>query len=256
MRDIDLHHIMPYVNEQMLIGHHLGLKGKIKTLLAEKHPKALELKQLVTDLLNEGREKKTGLRQHLCINSSLPVQTEMICIFMIPKSLTASLKRSNFQGRRSSRTAPFLIMYGKVMKTRKDYIALFAVTAGARIREVAQQFKQEGDYLKMHAVQALALELAEGLAERAHQVIRDKWGFPDPVDFTMDGKRFQAKYQGQRYSFGYPACPNLEDQEKLFKLLQPEKIGIHLTEGFMMEPEASVSAIVVSHPDARYFNVH
>ena len=107
----------------------------------------------------------------------------------------------------------------------------------------------------MHAVQALALELAEGLAERTHQVIRDKWGFPDPVDFTME-KRFQAKYQGQRYSFGYPACPNLEDQEKLFHLLKPEKIGIHLTEGFMMEPEASVSAIVVSHPEARYFNVH
>lgn len=74
----------------------------------------------------------------------------------------------------------------------------------------------------MHAVQALALELAEGLAERTHQVIRDKWGFPDPVDFTME-KRFQAKYQGQRYSFGYPACPNLEDQEKLFHLPQPRK---------------------------------
>jgi 5-methyltetrahydrofolate--homocysteine methyltransferase len=69
-------------------------------------------------------------------------------------------------------------------------------------------------------------------------------------------ERFAAKYIGQRYSFGYPACPNLEDQEKLFKLLQPEEVGITLTDGYMMQPEASVSAIVFSHPEARYFNVN
>ncbi|WP_144485542.1 methionine synthase [Bacillus safensis] len=254
VKDIDLHHIMPYVNEQMLIGHHLGLKGKVKTLLAEQHPKALELKQLVTDLLNEGREKNwfapAFVYQFFPANSDGndlhiydPEEPDRIIeTFQFPRQEKLPYRSISDYVRKSD-------------ENEKDYIALFAVTAGARIREVAQQLKQEGDYLKMHTVQALALELAEGLAERTHQVIRDKWGFPDPVDFTMD-KRFQAKYQGQRYSFGYPACPNLEDQEKLFKLLQPEKIGIHLTEGFMMEPEASVSAIVVSHPEARYFNVH
>ena len=65
--------------------------------------------------------------------------------------------------------------------------------------------------------------------------------------------RFRARYRGKRYSFGYPACPNLEDQAGLFKLLRPERIGVSLTEGFMMEPEASVSALVFHHPDARYF---
>ena len=84
--------------------------------------------------------------------------------------------------------------------------------------------------------------------------MRDAWGIHDSIDMTMK-ERFSAKYTGQRYSFGYPACPNLEDQEKLFGLLKPEDIGIHLTEGCMMEPEASVSALVFSHPDARYFNV-
>jgi 5-methyltetrahydrofolate--homocysteine methyltransferase len=68
-------------------------------------------------------------------------------------------------------------------------------------------------------------------------------------------QRFSAKYQGQRFSFGYPACPNLDDQAKLFDLIAPEDIGVNLTEGFMMEPEASVTAIVVAHPEARYFNV-
>ena len=135
-----------------------------------------------------------------------------------------------------------------------DYVALMVVTAGHGAREIADQYKNEGKFLESHALQATALELAEGFAERIHQEIRDRWGFPDATDFTMRD-RFAAKYQGQRFSFGYPACPNLEDQEKLFKLLKPEQIGVNLTEGFMMEPEASVSAIVFAHPDARYFNV-
>ena len=68
-------------------------------------------------------------------------------------------------------------------------------------------------------------------------------------------ERFQAKYLGCRYSFGYPACPRLDDQAKLWKLLQPEEIGVQLTDGFMMDPEASVSALVVHHPEAKYFGV-
>ncbi|HZG80146.1 MAG TPA: vitamin B12 dependent-methionine synthase activation domain-containing protein, partial [Brevibacillus sp.] len=67
-------------------------------------------------------------------------------------------------------------------------------------------------------------------------------------------ERFGARYQGIRVSFGYPACPSLEDQAQLFRLLKPEQIGVQLTEGFMMEPEASVSAMVFAHPEARYFN--
>jgi 5-methyltetrahydrofolate--homocysteine methyltransferase len=85
-------------------------------------------------------------------------------------------------------------------------------------------------------------------------MMRDMWGFPDSPDLTMQ-QRWGARYQGIRVSFGYPACPNLEDQEPLFRLMKPEDIGVELTEGFMMEPEASVSAMVFSHPEARYFNV-
>jgi 5-methyltetrahydrofolate--homocysteine methyltransferase len=97
------------------------------------------------------------------------------------------------------------------------------------------------------------LELAEAFAERLHHVMRDVWGFPDPPEMTMK-ERFGARYQGIRVSFGYPACPRLEDQEKLFALMEPEDIGVHLTDGWMMEPEASVSAMVFAHPEARYFN--
>ena len=101
---------------------------------------------------------------------------------------------------------------------------------------------------------ALAVETAEAYAEMLHGQLRAQWGFPDAPEMTMM-ERFQAKYRGCRYSFGYPACPRLDDQAILWKLLRPEEIGVQLTDGFMMDPEASVSALVVQHPAAKYFGV-
>jgi cobalamin-dependent methionine synthase I len=91
-------------------------------------------------------------------------------------------------------------------------------------------------------------------AELLHTQIRNMWGFPDKPDMTML-ERFRAEYGGKRYSFGYPACPRLEDQSLLFSALRPEDIGVQLTDGCMMEPEASVSAVVFHHPQAHYFAV-
>jgi 5-methyltetrahydrofolate--homocysteine methyltransferase len=108
--------------------------------------------------------------------------------------------------------------------------------------------------LKSHAVQALAVETAEAYAELLHADLRRAWGFPDPDSMTMMD-RFRTRYRGIRVSFGYPACPELEHQEKLWRLLGPEEIGVELTEGFMMDPEASVSALVFHHPQAEYFGV-
>ena len=100
----------------------------------------------------------------------------------------------------------------------------------------------------------MALETAEAAAEWLHARLRAVWGFADPEGLSRQAI-FQARYRGKRYSFGYPACPDLESQAGLFRLLRPEEIGIELTEGFMMEPEASVSALVFHHPDAAYFSV-
>ena len=105
-----------------------------------------------------------------------------------------------------------------------------------------------------HGLQALAIETAEACAEWLHRRIREDWGFPDPPTMTMPD-RFTSRYRGKRYSFGYPACPNLEDQAGIWMLLRPEDIGVHLTEGMMMDPEASVSALVFHHPDCTYFSV-
>ena len=136
---------------------------------------------------------------------------------------------------------------------KTDFVAAFVVTCGGGIRELSDKYRDSGEYLKSHALQSIAIESAEAFAELLHERIRAMWGFPDPAAMTVKEK-FQARYRGLRVSFGYPACPNLEDQEKLFKILEPERIGVRLTEGFMMEPEASVSALVFHHPDAHYFS--
>lgn len=253
LRNVPLDHVLPYVNWQMVLGHHLGLKGKVKRLLEERDEKALALKAVVDELVAEAKER--GWIQPAGVYRFFPAQSDGNRVYVYdPVDRKTVLETFDFP--RQPR-APHLCL-ADYLKSKEsgemDYVGLFAVTAGYGIRELAQQWKDEGEFLKSHAIQALALEIAEGFAERIHQIMRDRWGFPDDPDFTME-ERFAAKYQGQRYSFGYPACPNLEDQEKLFRLLHPEDIGIRLTDGYMMEPEASVSAIVFAHPEARYFNV-
>jgi 5-methyltetrahydrofolate--homocysteine methyltransferase len=136
---------------------------------------------------------------------------------------------------------------------QRDHIALFVVTAGECVRQRAEEEKQRGEFLLSHALQALAIETAEAGAEWLHRRLREAWGFPDPPSLTMRD-RFRARYRGKRYSFGYPACPNLEDQQAIWTLLTPQDIGVELTDGFMMDPEASVSALIFHHPDCVYFS--
>ncbi len=132
---------------------------------------------------------------------------------------------------------------------------MFVTTIGPGVRDLAEQWKAEGKFLNSHILQVLALEGAEAFAELLHQQIRQMWGFGDPPGLTHQDL-FRTQYRGRRYSFGYPACPRLEDQAQLFRLLNvTASIGVQLTEGFMMDPEASVSALVFHHPDAKYFNL-
>ncbi|MEL3962582.1 methionine synthase [Lysinibacillus endophyticus] len=248
-RNYSVAHLHPYVNMRTLIGHHLGLKGNVEKLLADNDQRATELYNLVNEFLTSDLLTPSGMYQFF------PAQADGDDVVIYsPEDSKTEIERFHFPRQKE---APYLCLSDflkAVDSGQMDYVALMVVTAGKGVKEVAEQFKEDGKFLESHALLATALELAEGFAERIHQEIRDVWGFPDATDFTMR-ERFAAKYQGQRFSFGYPACPNLEDQEKLFKLLKPEQIGVQLTEGFMMEPEASVSAIVFAHPDARYFNV-
>lgn len=253
MKDYPISHVIPYVNMQMLLGHHLGLKGTVEDLLAEKNPKAVQLKEVVDVILQEAVNneiiKVNGIYQFF------PAQSSGNDIIVYdPKDHSKELKRFSFP---RQQVEPYLCLSDflrSVDSGQMDYVGFLIVTAGAGVREMASKWKDDGDYLRSHALQSCALELAEGFAERLHHIMRDVWGYPDPAEMTMK-QRHGARYQGIRVSFGYPACPNLEDQELLFDLLQPGDIGVELTEGCMMEPEASVSAMVFAHPQAQYFNV-
>lgn len=135
-----------------------------------------------------------------------------------------------------------------------DVVAFDLVTMGRKASEHSNElFKSDNytDYLLFHG---LSVESAEALAEMWHKRIREELGI-DGADAKDLTKLFHQGYQGSRYSFGYPACPNLEDQTKIFELLQPERIDVELSDEFQLHPEQSTSAIIVHHPQAKYFNV-
>ena len=124
-----------------------------------------------------------------------------------------------------------------------------------RARRVASETGERLDRVMTQLGMVSERGLAEALAELFHKQVREELGIA-AEDATRVGDLFHQKYRGSRYSFGYPACPNLEDQTKLFALLKPEEnIGVRLTSGFHMEPEQSTSAIIVHHPQAKYFVV-
>jgi 5-methyltetrahydrofolate--homocysteine methyltransferase len=135
-----------------------------------------------------------------------------------------------------------------------DHVTFMAVTMGREVSKVAHDWYAAGkyqDYLYLHG---LGVESAEALAEFVHKQARAEWGIggEDSPDVR---KLFKKHYRGCRYSFGYPACPALEDQATLFKLLDPGRIGLALSEQFQLEPEQSTTALVLHHPAAKYFNV-
>lgn len=252
-RDYPLDQLFPYINKQMLLGKHLGLKGNVEMLMKNRDPKALELLEKVISLFQRVREDKLLSPQG--VYQFFPAQSDGDDLIIYdPTNQNEILERFTFPRQSQS---PYLCLSDCVRSIdsgEMDYVGFLAVTSGQQVQEIAEEWKRQGNYLDSHMFFALALELAEAFAERMHQIMRSAWGFPDPLEMTMQ-ERFAARYQGIRVSFGYPACPNLEDQQKLFRLIQPEEIGIRLTEGLMMDPEASVTALVFAHPEARYFNV-
>ncbi len=253
LRDYPISHLLPYINFEMLLGRHLGIRGSVEEALKNGEPKALEIKAVVDGILQEA--VKNGIIRVQGMYRFFPAQSDGDTILVYDPADTGKILET-FQFPRQE-VEPYLCLadYLKPVESGvMDTVGFLTVTTGRGVRELAEEWKGSGDYLRSHALQATALELAEAFAERIHQMMRDVWGYPDPADMTMK-QRFGARYQGIRVSFGYPACPNLEDQEQLFRLMKPEDIGVELTEGCMMDPEASVTAMVFSHPQAQYFNV-
>ena len=262
LKDYDLEKIFPYINPQMLYVRHLGFKGRFADALTAGDPAAQELHDAVRRV-----EDLVLTRSDINANGVFkffPCRSDGKLLLIYGPDGDTVLEKFYF-GRQSQRDglclSDFMLPkspqppFNNGGNEAMDYLAMFVTTIGMGVRELAERWMAEGQYLNAHILQALALEGAEAFAELLHQQIRQMWGFGDPPDLPYQ-YLFRTQYRGRRFSFGYPACPRLEDQEQLFRLLDVQaNIGVELTEGFMMDPEASVSALVVHHPEAKYFTL-
>ena len=141
-----------------------------------------------------------------------------------------------------------------IRRNQPDVVAFTAVTVGREASRYTAKLFEANDYADYLFMHGLSVETAEALAEYWHKIVRTELGIAhnDAPEIT---RLFSQGYQGSRYSFGYPACPNLEDQTKLFELIRPERIDVTLTEEFHIEPEQSTTAIIAHHPNAKYFSI-
>jgi len=245
----DLREIWGYINPYMLYGRHMGFRGDFEKRYAERDPKAIELFESMEEVKKEAAEfmKIRAVWQFF----EVEVSGNAVHLFAPGEKLPVHSFQFTRQRRGDSLCLSDYVL--PAQNGKRDHVALFVVTAGEGIRERSEKAKNDGYYFKSHGLQALAIETAEATAEWLHRRLREDWGFSDPPEMTM-AQRFTSRYRGKRYSFGYPACPSLEDQAGIWKLIKPEEIGVQLTDGFMMDPEASVSALVFHHPDCTYFS--
>ncbi len=247
LRALPIDEVFAHLNPQMLFGKHLGVRGSVRRLLEAGDERTVELRRRVETLQDAAATRgwlaPAGVYQFFraCSRGEIvavldPAGRELAALPFMRRTREPRVCAADWVARDPAAL---------------DAVAIFVVTAGTGVRARAAELRAEGKLLDSIALQALALETAEAAAEWLHCRLREQWGFPDPPGMTME-ERFRARYRGIRLSFGYPACPELEPQADVFRLLQPEEVGVRLTDGFMMDPEASVSAVVFHHPDARY----
>ncbi len=251
-KDWDLDEVFAYINETALFKNQWQLKTASATdyirLVEEKYRPVFEsLKQEV---------KREGWFEPKVVYGYFPCQADGNDVVVFdPEKRSQELLRISFPRQREGRRLAISDFFEPVDGGRMDVIGFSVVTIGSRASEVTKQLFDAGDFTRYLYLHGLSVEAAEGLAELSHKTIREEMGIAGE-DAPRVKDLFHQKYRGSRYSFGYPACPNLEDQTKIFTLLKPEEtIGVRLTEGYHLEPEQSTDALIVHHPQAKYFVV-
>jgi 5-methyltetrahydrofolate--homocysteine methyltransferase len=254
LRGYDLGEIFEYINPAMLYSKHLGLRNA-EQALAAGDPKATELRAAI-EAVEELMLARDDIKANAVYRFFRAQSDGDRSVIQYSPDGKSELCRFRF-GRQSEPPHLCLADYlAPADSGRADYLCAFIVTIGTGVRALAEDWKNRGDYLRSHILQVLAVEGAEAFAELLHQRIRAMWGIADPPGLSRKDL-YQSHYRGKRYSFGYGACPRMEDQTLLFHLLESDRndIGVRLTEGYMMDPESSVSALVFHHPECKYFNL-
>jgi len=249
-KDFDLKEIFQYVNELALFKN----QWQLKTASASDYGRLVEEKyrpiflELQDEIIREGWFEPKAVYGYFACQSD----GNEVILYESPEG-EREIQRFSFPRQREGRKLCIADFFASRASGRKDVIGLSCVTIGDRASEINKKLFEGGEFTRYLYLHGLSVETAEALAEYLHKKIREDLGITGD-DAPRVSDLFHQKYRGSRYSFGYPACPNLEDQSKLFAVLHPEEaINVRLTDTWQLEPEQSTSAIVVHHPQAKYF---
>jgi len=267
-KDFDLSELFHYINDTALFKN----QWQLKTASQEDYVRLVEQKfrpikqKLEEEIIASGVfEPKAvygyfpaqGEGNDVIVYEPLTTQVGADVLLHPERSSTAprEVLRFTFPRQKEGRKLSIADFFAPKSSGKMDVLGLSLVTMGSKASQETQRLFEAGEYTRYLYLHGLSVETAEALAEYLHKKMREELGIAgDDSPHIRD--LFHQKYRGSRYSFGYPACPNLEDQTKLFALLKPEEnVGVRLTSGFLLEPEQSTSAIVVHHPAAKYFVV-
>ncbi len=253
VEEVPVRALLPYLNENMLYQFHWGFKKDGRTLPEFLAWAGKELRPILLELI-EATEAERVLRPQ-AVYGYWPAAGSGNDVILFDQA-DHGREVARFSLPRQARANGLCIadFLRDVAEPERDVIGLQVVTVGQRASDVAREWfaaNRYNDYVRLHG---LGVELAEALAEYVHKRIRSELGFGH-LDARERAELLKQGYRGSRYSFGYPACPNLADQRQLLALLDAARIGIELSEEDQLWPEQSTSAIVLHHPQARYFNV-
>src|ERR1700685_743077 len=255
-KDFDLREVFQYINDTALFKN----QWQLKTASQVDYARLVEQKFRPIKMQLQEEIIASGIFEPKVVYGYFPAQADGNDVIVYEDTQAGApapheLLRFTFPRQREGRKLCISDFFAPKSSGKMDVLGLSLVTIGSKASEETQRLFEGGEYTRYLYLHGLSVETAEALAEYLHKKMREELGIGGE-DSSHIRDLFHQKYQGSRYSFGYPACPNLEDQTKLFALLHPEEnVGVKLTTGFLLDPEQSTSAIVVHHPQAKYFVV-
>lgn len=250
---IDLESVYPFINPIALYRTQWQFKkGKLSD--AEYQAKLEDTIEPVFERLKKECREEGLLRPAVVYGYFPAASSGNDLIVFDPDDHDKEIERFTFPRQTTRKRLCISDFFRSVESGDRDVLPMTCVTMGTRVSEAARELFEANNYTEYLYLHGMGVECAEALAEMWHKRVRQELGIAGEDAPTVKGL-FTQKYRGSRYSFGYPACPDMSDQEILFRLLEPERIGCHLTENWQIDPEQSTSAIIVHHPEAKYFNV-
>lgn len=252
VEEIPLDEVFAFVNETALFKGQWQFKQGRKPL-NEYQSLVRETVRPIYEELKE-RSKRQGLLTPRVVYGYFPCQSSGNDLIVYHEDVKTERLRFTFPRQPGGKHLCLTDFFASIGSGRVDVVSFHLVTVGRRASKYAQELFKSDNYAEYLYFHGLGVESAEALAELWHKRIREELGIAG-ADASEVAKLFHQAYQGSRFSFGYPACPNLEDQVKLFELLDPSRIDVELTEEFQIDPEQSTSAIIIHHPEAKYFSI-